>query len=258
VSFFNRTVAQTYIRELKIHLDRKYVPVFTPDTAIEVGDFGALEDGRFVKRGNLADRGLTLDILETQVAAQTFASTGKVTISASATVEVAGQKLLGATLTFKKSKAIVTAFRSGVDQGVRDADRFADQLAALWTSKELRTDRAVVWHVRRAHGGTVIVSQDGNNSVALTADPTKLAAPAINFGNLSLHVELGTAKKAVWTIPPQDGDLVVSMGLYRWGGSEAKDAFGFATAAPEATNGRAALVGADDLLAQLTEEPTTA
>lgn len=248
---FDRAIAQTYLRELKVHLDRKYVPVFTPDTAIEVGDFGALEDGRFIRKGNVADRGLTLDILETPVAAQTFASTGKVTISPSATVQVAGQKLLGATLTFKKSKAIVTAFRSGADQGVRDADRFADQLTELWTSKDLRTDRCVVWHVRRAHGGTVIVSQDSDNSVALTADPTMLGAPAINFGNLSLHVELGASSKAVWTIPPQDGDLLVSMGLYRWGGREAEDTFGYIDRSSAAIIGRPAPVEADDLLAQL-------
>ena len=249
---FDRAIAHTYIQELRVQLDRKYVPVFTPDTAIGVGDFGPVENGRFIKKGNVADRGLALDILETPVAAQTFASTGKVTISPSATVQVGNRKLLGATLTFRKSKAIVTAFRSGVDQGVRDADRFADQLTALWTSKDLRTDRCVVWHVRRAHGGTVIVSQDSDNSVALTADPTVLAAPAINFGNLSLHVELGASTKAVWTIPPQDGDLVVSMGLYRWGGSEAEDAFGFTTRSPAATTGRTTLVETDDLLAQLT------
>jgi hypothetical protein len=248
---FDRAVAHTYIRELQVHLDRKYVPVFTPDTVIEVGDFGSLEDGRFIRKGNVADRGLELDILETRVAAQTFASTGKVTISPSASVQVGDQKLLEATLKFSKSKAIVTAFRRGVDQGVRDADRFADQLTALWTSKDLRTDRCVVWHVRRAHGGTVIVSQDGDNSVALTADPTALGVPAINFGNLALHVELGASTKAVWTIPPQDGDLVVSMGLYRWGGREAEDAFGFITRSPVATTGRPALVEADDLLAQL-------
>jgi hypothetical protein len=248
---FDRAVAHTYIRELKVHLDRKYVPVFTPDTVIDVGDFGSLEDGRFIRKGSVADRGLTLDIRETPVAAQTFASTGKVTIKPAATVQVGGRELLGATLQFSKSKAVVTAFRSGVDRAVGDADRFEDQLSALWSSKELRTDRCVVWHVRRARGGTVIVSQDGDNSVALTADPTVLCAPAINFGNLSLHVELGTSSKAVWTIPPQDGDLLVSMGLYRWSGREAEDAFGFTPRSAEAVTGQAALVEADDLLTQL-------
>lgn len=249
---FDRAVAHTYIRELKVHLDRKYVPVFTPDTVIDVGDFGSLEDGRFIRKGSVADRGITLDIRETPVAAQTFASTGKVAIKPGATVAAGGRELLGATLQFSKSRAIVTAFRSGVDRAVSDADHFADQLGELWTTKELRTDRCVVWQVRRAHGGTVIVSQDGGNSVALTADPTLLCAPAINLGNLSLHVELGASAKAVWTIPPQDGDLLVSMGLYRWSGREAEDAFGFTGRSAEAGTGRPAPVAADDLLAQLT------
>jgi hypothetical protein len=248
---FDRAIAHTYIRELKVHLDRKYVPVFTPDTVIDVGDFGSLEDGRFIRKGSLIDRDLKLDIRETPVAAQTFASTGKVTIKPGANVQVGGHDLLGATLQFSKSKAIVTAFRSGVDRAVSDADRLADQLSALWTAKELRTDRCVVWQVRRAHGGTVIVSQDGDNNVALTADPTVLGAPAINFGNLSAHVELGASSKAMWTIPPQDGDLLVSMGLYRWSGSAAEDAFGFTTRSGAATTGRPALVESDDLLAQL-------
>ena len=249
---FDRAVASTYIGELKTHLDRKFVPVFTPDTVIDVGDFGAFEDGRFIKKGNVTNRGLELDIIETQVAAQTFASSGKVNISPSATVQVGDRKLLAATLRFSRSKAIVAAFRAGVDRGVRDADRFADQLARLWMDGELRGDRCVVWHVRRVHGGTVIVSQDGGNNVALAADPTMLGAPMINFGNLSVNVEFGASSKAVWTIPPQDGDLLVSMGVYCWRRHKVKDAFGFEAedAAPGAPI-RPSLLSADDLLEQL-------
>ncbi len=249
---FDRAVASTYIGELKSHLDPKFVPVFTPDTAIDVGDFGAFEGGRFIKKGNVTDRSLELDIVETPVAAQTFASSGKVNINPSATVQVGDRKLLAATLHFSRSKAIVAAFRAGVDRGVRDADRFADQLARLWTDGELRGDRCVVWHVRRVHGGTVIVLQDGGNDVALAADPTVLGAPMINFGNLSVNVEFGASSKALWTIPPQDGDLLVSMGVYCWRKGKVKDAFGFETkdAAPAAPI-RPALLSADDLLDQL-------
>jgi hypothetical protein len=168
---FRKPIARIYVSEVRERMDPDVVPIFTPDTAIDVGDFGSFEEGRFVSKGNLVKRGVELDIIEDNHVGFEFASGGKVSIGPSVTApNPAGGQLLQATLKFSKSRAVVAAFQGGVERKVSDADTFAETLAKLWASKELRTDRAVVWLVRRATGGTVVVSEEGDNEVQLIAN----------------------------------------------------------------------------------------
>src|SRR5687767_13011488 len=130
---FNRSIARIYIEEIRTRLDETVVPIFSPDTAIDVGDFGAFEDGQFVRKGNVDARGIALDIDETAASAFDFASAGKVQIGGSVKVpNPLGGDLVKSTIRFSGSKAVVASFKSGVDRVIGDADRFGEELLKLW------------------------------------------------------------------------------------------------------------------------------
>src|SRR5436189_2286637 len=98
---FKKPIAHIYVSEVRRRMDPLVVPIFTPDTAIDVGDFGSFEDGRFVRRGNLADRRVALDVTEDHHAGFEFASDGKVSIEPAGTVpNPAGGQLVQAKLKF--------------------------------------------------------------------------------------------------------------------------------------------------------------
>jgi hypothetical protein len=231
--FFSKSVAEIYLKELRTRLDRQIVPIFTPDTAIEVGDYGSFEDGQFVLRGNVArDRGLQFSVRTESVSAFDFGSSGKVTLGP--TVELpnpAGGTLLKSTIKFTKSRAVVVSFKEGSESKVDGADSFSDALAKLWASRELRVDRAVVWSVRLAQGGTVIVSEAGDNSVEVMADSALLGPAGLTIPNLSLGVSFGAEQQATWKLSAPDQPLVAWVRLLRLRRSRVEDAFGFETGA---------------------------
>jgi hypothetical protein len=207
---FSKPIARIYVSELRTSLDSTVVPIFTPDTAIEVGDVGSFDDGRFVRKASVKDRGLSFDIDENPVNAYEYASSGKVSFGPSAKIpNPMGGELLKAVVSFTKAKAVVVSFRGGVQQSVRDADAFSDGLMQLWYRKELRTDRVVVWSVRRATSGTVLVSEDGGNQVEVMADSALLGPAGITLAGLSVGVQFGAERKATWKMPPGDAPLVV-------------------------------------------------
>jgi hypothetical protein len=260
VPIFKKPIAQIYVSELRKRMEPLVIPIFTPDTAIDVGDFGSFEDGRFVRKGNLAARGVALDVTENEHAGFEFASDGKVSIGPSVKVpNPAGGELVQATLTFSGGRAVVTSFQQGVDRAVDDADAFGETLAALWASKELRTDRAVVWSVRRAKGGTVVVSEEGGNEVKLVADSALLGPAGITLGGLAAGVSFGSERKATWKLSTSTNELVLWARLYRLDPrtAEAVDAFGFEPGSPELAAHVKTIepvaMSADDVLAQLRE-----
>src|ERR1700730_847309 len=130
---FSKPIARIYISELRSSLDPEIVPVFSPDDALEIGDFCSFEDGRLVSRGNVTDRGLALQVTEAPVNPFEFASNGKVSLSPSVKLpNPAGGDLLKTTLSFAKARAVVASYQSGVERSVKDADAFAEQLMQLW------------------------------------------------------------------------------------------------------------------------------
>ncbi|MCA1691704.1 MAG: hypothetical protein LC733_05700, partial [Actinobacteria bacterium] len=80
MALFSKPIARIYVEELKDHLDDKVVAIFSPDTDLQVGDFGSFEDGQFVTKGNVASRGVELDVRDRKVNPFEFASQGKVSI----------------------------------------------------------------------------------------------------------------------------------------------------------------------------------
>jgi hypothetical protein len=229
VSLFRKPIASIYIDELR-GLDRRTVPVFPPDTTIEVGDFGSFEEGRFEKRGNVGrDRGLAFDVKTDAVGAFDFGSAGKVELGP--TVELpnpAGGTLLKSTIKFAKSRAVVLSFKKGVEMAARDADAFSENLLKLWFSKELPTNRAVVWSVRRMDGGTAIVSEAGGNTLDVMADSTLLGAAGITIPNLALGVTFGSERSSTWKLSEPDLPLLASIRVVRLRGDQVEDAFRFA------------------------------
>lgn len=227
---FSKPVARIYINELRTSLDPNIVPVFTPDAALEVGDFCSFEDGRLVSRGNVADRGLVLEIDEVPANPFEFASGGKVSLSPSVKLpNPAGGDLLKTVLSFTRARAVVASYQNGVERSVNDADGFAGQLMQLWYAKKLRTDRVVIWSLRRATGGTVLVSEDSGNEVEIFADSALLGPAGITLGGLSAGVTFGAERKATWKMSSAVAPLVVWARIFKLSRDQAQvvDEFGF-------------------------------
>jgi hypothetical protein len=256
--FFSKPIARIYVKELRTKLDSLVVPIFAPDTSIDVGDFGSFDDGQFVPRGNVTGRGLRLDVEESPVNAFEFASSGKVTIGPSVTVpNPAGGDLLKTVLSFTKSQAVVASFQGGVERSVSDADAFGESLMEFWYGKKLNKNRAVVWSVRRANGGTVLVSEDGDNKVEVVADSALLGPAGLTLAGLSVGVEFGAERKATWKLSSSKVPLVAWARLFRLSDdyASAVDAFGFSADSPElkaeVAGKRPVAFTADDLLGRL-------
>jgi hypothetical protein len=252
VPLLDRSAAKIYISEMRAHVDRRLVPVFTPDTFIEVGDIGKLENGRFTGTGSLAELGLDPPVTERPAAGTDFSSSGKVSLGGSANVPgPVGDPILKATLKFNKDRAVATSFAKGVDRRYAQRDALDARLQALWGEGSLRADRVVVWQVRRATKGTVVVSEEGDNAVELSASAAALApATALSLANIGLGVQFGSETKATWKLSDPDIPLTISIGLVRYSGGQVEDAFGF-DRNPGVQPGAVVEVGVDDLLAQL-------
>ncbi len=225
-----KSIARIYLDEVRKGVDSSIVPVFTPDTAIDVGDFGSFEDGQFVRKGNLRGRGVELAIDETEHAGFHYASSHKVQLGPSVMVpNPAGGELVEATLSFSRGKSVAASFQGGRDRFVEDGDAFGELLAGLWARGELRTDRAVVWSVKHAIGGTVVVATAGGAKVKVTADAALLGAAGITLQGLSLGVDFGSQNTGAWTMSKAAQPLVVWARLLRLDHKTAAaiDGFGF-------------------------------
>jgi hypothetical protein len=258
--FFSKPVAKIYVSELLKRYDPLVVPVFTPDSKVEVGDFGSFEDGRFVRRGNVSKRGVTVDADSSPVAPYDYASSGKVEIGPSVEVPTpTGGTLLKTTLDFKSANAVVVSFKEGQDVEVKEPDDFADALTRAWYTKVIPVNRVVVWSIRRMNGGTVIVSESGDNSLEVIADPALLlGAAGITTPNLSVGVTFGAERNATWKVSVPATPLVAWIRLLRLRGDRAADVFGFQPTAQGLDDKVASKptegVPVDDLLEQLSDD----
>jgi hypothetical protein len=251
---FSKPIARIYVNELRTFLDPSVVPVFSPDAVLDVGDFCSFEDGRLISRGNVADRGVALHVDETPTSAFEFASSGKVSLSPSVTLpNPAGGELLKTVLSFTKARAVVASYQNGVERSVSDADAFAEQLMQLWYGKTLRTDRVVVWSVRRAVGGTVLVSEDDDNQVEIYADSALLGPVGITLAGLAAGVTFGAERKATWKMSSGAMPLVVWARVLKLSKDQAEvvDAFGFEASAANVPAIKPVAFTTDDLLGLL-------
>ena len=251
--FSKTSIASIYVKELRTRLDQKIVPVFPPDGEVDVGDFGSFEDGEFVVKGNVAARGVPVGELESsEVGGFDFVSSGKVEIGP--TVEAPGN-LAKASITFTGSRAVVASFGPGVDETVPDADAFEAALLSTWRDGTLRTDRAVVWSLRRVDSGTIIVSRDAGTTVDVMVDAAVAAAVGIALPTLALGVKFGSNSTSAWQKSESERPLVAWARLLRLRGDRAVDGFGFDRAAGDGlATASVADFTTDDLLAELARE----
>lgn len=250
---FRQPIAAVYVRELRKGLDPLIVPVFTPDVDLAVGDVGSFEDGRFVRRSHVRQRGLEVELEETEVPPFVFASQGKVEVGP--TVKADG--LASATVRFKQGRAVVASFAAGAESTVTDPDAFAAELGGRWARNELNRDRAVIWSLRRVRGGTVMVSEQGGTSLDVSMDAALLGAAGITVPGLSLGASFASEHSGVWAMSAPGSPLVAWIRLYKPArGGGAQDAFPFdpSGAPPEAAS-EVREAGPDELLAQLPEPP---
>jgi hypothetical protein len=198
------SVAAAYIGELKAGLDQTWVPVFPPDTQVNVGDFGSFEDGRWIRRGSVFQRGLTPVLAApTGTAPWSWASTAGVTFGPSVKIpSPVGGELVEAMISFGGKRGVVVSYGEGAENGVADADQFAAELWQLWWYRSLPVDRAVVWRTRTAATGTVMVAVERGAKVTVSIDAAKLAAiagaAAVGLAELRLGVNLSADRGSTY------------------------------------------------------------
>lgn len=224
-----RDIARTYISQVRDQVDPTVVPVFPPDTLLEVGDTVTVDDGRLVRRASVLPRVVT-DVTEHPTGPQSFASAGSVSIGPSVQVpNPVGGDLLKATVRFAKAHAVVASFQAGVQRQVLDADAFGRALLQLWRDGDLNQLHAVVWGVRRCSGGTVLVAQSDGATVDVLADPALLGPAGLTLSGMSVGVELVADQASVWQLSTASVPLTASVRLLGLTADQRQvvDTFGF-------------------------------
>jgi hypothetical protein len=193
------SIADIYVNQMRTRFDRSFVPLFPPDVAdIRVGTIGRFIEGRFDRRGHLADLLDSEDAFErtvamaqpSQPASFSFHSAGSVHLEPSVTVSVAAQQLLKTRLSFTGDRAVVASFVGVVERTVASARDFDDLLWGMHLSGDLAPDEVVVWVHREAASGTVLVNRKGGVDVELIADPA-LVGGVISFEGLAAGIRFG-------------------------------------------------------------------
>lgn len=196
-------IARIYIDETRTAIDTTVTSIFPPDQEIMPGDIAAIEDGRFVRTGNVTARGLSPQLAPTaETAPVAYATANSVSLAPSVRVPnpATGGALVTSKLLVGRDKSVVACFNNGEECRVADSDEFSRALLALWYSKEINPNRVVVWSSRQAIGGTVLVSAQGGNSIDLSADAAVLGPAGITLSGLTLGVSFGAERKATWKI----------------------------------------------------------
>jgi hypothetical protein len=202
--FRKPTLADIYVKEVSSGLGESLVPVYSPATAdVRVGTIGRFAEGEFDRRGHIKEmtrkQGPWSKLVplapDTSPSTFLFVSRGSVELVSSGTVSVAGKDLLKARLKFTKDRAVVASFTGVVDSTVDSPRDFDDLLWKLYFDGELRPDEVVVWTVRHANSGTVLINRKSGTDVELSVDPA-LIAEAISFQGLAVGVQFTAGTSA--------------------------------------------------------------
>lgn len=220
------SVADIYVKEVSSGLGEMLVPIFSPNSAdIRVGTIGRFSEGSFERRGHLAGiiGGTDEWVRRVPLASSTspgafvFKSDGRVRLEPSGTVNIAGQDVLKAQLTFAQDRAVVVSFAGVVEHAVLSPRAFDDLLWKLYLDGDLHPDEVVIWVLRRAASGTVLVNRKGGVDVEVSADPAAVAG-VISFEGLSLGVKFGAGSSASFQYSGPDLTVAAKVkGLNRTG-----------------------------------------
>jgi len=197
MSIFRKpSLADIYVRELSGSLDPSLVPLFTPDTAVEIGTTGRFVEGRFETTGTLAQLGVPTVEKSLHKAASDWAFTSGDSVQLEPQGEVPGPlgtPLLTARLRFSGDRAVVAAF-SGVKEA-NPSQALDDILWQLYADGRLDPDEVVISYLRTAESGTVVVNRKRDVSVELLADPSVVGA-VLSMQALGLGVTFGAGRQA--------------------------------------------------------------
>ena len=220
------SIADIYVKEVSAGLGEMLVPIYSPNSVgIAVGTIGRFTNGAFERRGHLAEVLGGDDEWASAVPMAdpsapgpfVFASHGSVSLKPSATVNVAGQDVLKARLSFTKDRAVVVSFAGVVEHAVLSPRTFDDLLWKLYLDGDLDPDDVVIWVLRRAASGTVLVNRKGGVDVEVSADPAALAG-VISFDGLALGVKFGAGSSASFQLSGPDLAVGAKVkGLNQWG-----------------------------------------
>lgn len=217
--FRKPTLADIYVKEVSTGLGESLVPVYSPATAdVRVGTIGRFDDGEFDRRGHIEEvtrgQGSWADLApmapDTSPSSFLFVSRGSVQLVSSGTVSVAGKDLLKARLRFTKNRAVVASFAGVVNSTVRSPRDFDDLLWKLYLDGELEPNEVVVWTVRRASSGTVLINRTSGTDVELSIDPA-LVAEAISFQGLAVGVQFTAGTSASFQMSGTDLTVAVKV-----------------------------------------------
>jgi hypothetical protein len=204
------SIAQTYVGELRNHVDASVVPIYPPNAIVPVGAIGTIADGRFITRVTMQELGR--ELVTTPDAApvdMVYATSGRVNIGPTAEVPgPGGTTLAKATLSFAGGKAVLASMKSvsGVRANVREFDRI---LWELLLAKELASDEVAVWSVSTAVSGAVVVAVDKSSSI----DVSVPVGGVLGFAQLSVGASFSNDRNTSFHL--SGGPFTVSVRLRR-------------------------------------------
>jgi hypothetical protein len=191
------SIARIYIDEIRRRLDETVVPLFAPDTPVEVGAIGSFDDGQFIVRGHMRERGADVEVVSgPPTPVWTFSSTGQVEISPAVEIGPPGAGAFSATLHFAGKQGVIASFQRVVETRTVDSDDFDRIIWELFLAGKLRQDRLVVWSVRRAEQGTVVVAAERGAHIELTAPMVS----ALTIEGISAGVSFGKSRGVGYSV----------------------------------------------------------
>ena len=203
------SIAQTYVRELRNHVDGSVIPIYPPNAIVPVGAIGTIDDGRFITRVTMAQLGRELAVEpDSAPADMVYATAGKVKMGETAEVGTAGTTLAKATVSFSGGNAVLASMKavSGQRANIREFDRI---LWELLLAKELTPDEVAVWSVSTAVSGAVVVAVERKASI----DVTVPIAGVLGFSQLSVGASFSNDQNTSFNV--SGGPFTVSVRLRR-------------------------------------------
>lgn len=193
-------------KELRVHA--AWFPIVNVYT---IGDYGIIENGLFVRRGNIKkDFGVSLDVLDSPDASINFKSTSTTIIKLDGGVPV--QTIPATSITaqvkvqFSRTKSFLIKSPSIKVKAIASPNTVAQTLAAHPT---WRPNYKVVYEIYFAKKAIVISTKDSNTELVFSGNATALEN--LDLGNVNLNMSF---TKAVG-LDIQGKEGVLGLGLFQ-------------------------------------------
>lgn len=187
------SLAKTYVRD--IH--KEWVHVFGTwpiGSQVELGDYGYLEDGIFLRFGNIADKQVAGEIREDENEdVHEYKSADKVSVASHAkgSVAVSGVAQIKASLevSFSGKHAVFLKAAGGKWNTFKSLDEIGQQILSLHHAKDWDRKLVVVTSLLKACATTVIVSSGSCASVVIEAAASDVEVIDLVDANVGLNIK---------------------------------------------------------------------